>query len=237
MACQRGLVAQGHSDYSDPAPRKRCRSIAEQGLTVRQPMFRYTNDKYGFQIDFPDDWGKSSGFARMPMRMANLVNNADIREEFTNQKKEFFNIVIQAMQPEIPPDIAEMIFQTQALERRYTDIAVGRIYIEGREHTWATYAMTGGLGFQAWSKKYMIVLNGYGYALTASCPREHAGSDVEQAWDRIASSFKLTGPLDRNALILNGSKEAQQAIAALRIDVRGELERARYRALVMRQKP
>lgn len=188
---------------------------------------QYVNQRYCFQLDFPDPWRKSRGLERMSVWLADVINHAGILEEFTDGNKQFINIVMETMQPEIPPDITAMLFQTQALDLGYTEIEVGTFEVEQREHAWATYVMNR----KGWLKKYMIIVNGLGYALTASCPIEQRSREVEDRWDRIAASFQLTVPLDRDVLALNASFQTRMAIAALREDAMRELERRRRRAI------
>jgi hypothetical protein len=184
-------------------------------------MSKYVNDDYYFEIEFPNDWEKTSGFSRIPIFLSNTIMNANILEEFTNKKKEYLNIVIETMRPEIPPDLTEMMFQLTALQMNYTYIESGRINIEARDHTWSSYVISN----KVWSKKYMIVLNGYGYALTTSCPIEQSSNKVGEEWDRIVASFKLTKPIDKEVLTLNESYQAIQLIASLRDEIWRELAR------------
>ncbi len=186
-------------------------------------MWKYVSDRYCFEISFPDDWGKSSGLSRIPVFLSNTFMHANILDEFTNRRKEYLNIVMETMRPEPPPDITAMLFEMRALQANYTGVELGRINIGGRDHTWASYVMNG----KGWLKKYMIVLNGLGYALTASCPIEQRNNEVEEGWDRIAASLKLTTPIDQDVLIFNGSYEATQMIESLRKELWLERERRR----------
>ena len=194
---------------------------AGQGEQVSS-MPKYVNERYGFELNFPDDWAKTSGRARIPLLLSNVIMHANILEEYGNQQKEYINIVIEKMQPEIPPDIIEMIFHIEALDRNYTEIEFGRIHIAERDHTWATYVMNR----RGWLKKYGIVLNGYGYALTASCPIEQRSQEVEGGWDRIAASFRLTGTVKPYA----PARDYAFLMDALRNSTRIELEARKRKA-------
>ncbi len=188
-------------------------------------MFRYINERYCFQMDFPDGWGKSSGFDRLPVIAANVIKDADIEEEFVNKNLERLNIVVQAMQPELTPDITEMLAETNALENNFTGFESGRIEIAGRSHTCATYLVG-----RAWSKKYLIVLNGYGYALTCCLPLERKSQEVEDGWDRIAASLRLTVPMDPAVVRFNQSLEAARMLTIIRREFWMQRERARHKA-------
>ncbi len=133
-------------------------------------------------------------------------------KNFSYGNKEYLNIVIELLQPEVPPDINELIFTLNAQEKNYTDLQFGRITIGGRDHAWVCYVMNG----KGWLKKYMIVLNGYGYALTASCPIDHRSPMVEESWDSITASFRLLYPIDKSVTALNNSPQARRLIETTR---------------------
>lgn len=190
--------------------------------TERTPTYR--NDKYGFTLDLPIGWTISSGVSRIPFILSNVINRANILEEFSLDNKEYLNIVVEQMQPEFPPDINELMFALQAQEMNYTDLQFGRITIGGRDHAWVCYVMTG----KGWLKKYMIVLNGYGYALTASCPLEHRSPVVEKTWDGIAASFRLLRPIDNSGTTLNTSPQARRSIELLREKLKTQLEERKH---------
>ena len=187
--------------------------MADQGMPT------YRNGKYGFEIDLPAGWAVSSGFSRVPVHLANVINRANVLEEFTNGRVEHLNIVVERMQPELPPDINELIFTLNARERGYTSVQFGRITVGGRVHAWASYVMN----LKGWLKKYLIVLNGYGYALTASCPIERRSLEVEGTWDSIATSFRLLNPIDSSVIALNDSPQAQRLLEQLRNELLTQL--------------
>jgi hypothetical protein len=187
-------------------------------------MSTYQNDKFGFEIDLPDGWAITTGCSRIPVLLSNAVNRANILEEFTNGNKEFINIVVEQMQPEIPPDINELLFTLQAQEMNYSNVEFGRIFIGGRDHTCVRYVMQQ----KGWIKKYMIVLGGYGYALTASCPIEQRSSLVEDTWDKIAASIRLLNPIDNSVITYNNSPEAHSSIESLRNHLLLQLENRKH---------
>ena len=153
---------------------------------------KYRNEKYGFEIDLPSGWGITSGFSRIPVILSNVILDANILEEFSDGDKQYLNIVVEIFQIEIPPDVNEQIFTLQAKKMNYTDVQFGRISVCGQVHACVSYVMNQ----KGWLKKYLIVLNGYGYALTASCPLEHRNPKIEETWDNIARSLRLLNPID-----------------------------------------
>jgi len=175
-------------------------------------MSKYRNEKYGFEIDLPSGWGITSGFSRIPVILSNIIQHANILEEFSGGDKEYLNIVVKLIQPEIPPDIIDLIFMLNAQEMNYTDLQFGRIIVSGQVHACISYVMNQ----KGWLKKYPIVLNGYGYALTASCPLVDRNPKVEETWDNIARSLRLLNPIDDSIIAINNSPQARRAIELMR---------------------
>jgi len=180
----------------------------------------YRNDKYGFEIDLPDGWAITSGFSRLPVILSTIIQSANILEEFSYNGTEYLNIVVEKMQPEIPPDINELMFTVQARRMKYTDVKFGRITIADHLHAYVSYIM----GLKGFLKKYMIVLNGYGYALTASCEIDHRSLKVEETWDNIATSFRLLKPIDSSVVTFNNSPQARRLIELMRKELLEQLE-------------
>ena len=67
----------------------------------------------------------------------------------------------------------------------YSNLTFGRISVQNEEHLWARYAM----GWGVWTKKYLIVLAGVEYDLTATCKDQKMLSAREPVWDAVAASF------------------------------------------------
>ena len=102
----------------------------------------------------------------------------------------------------------------------YADLKFGRITVGGRDHAWVCYIMNG----KGWLKKYMIVLNGHGYALTASCLIGHRSPTVEEKWDSIAASVRLLTPIDNSLIAFNNSPQVRHSIELLREQLKTQLE-------------
>jgi tetratricopeptide (TPR) repeat protein len=90
------------------------------------------------------------------------------------------------MQVELPPDLQQLVFTINAQDMEYTDLEFGRITVGDREHAWARYC----IGGKVRSKKYMIVLDGIGYAITGSCNNDSLFANKERSWDAVVTSFR-----------------------------------------------
>ena len=64
---------------------------------------------------------------------------------------------------------------------------LGRFTVRGKEHVWARYNVGNG----RWVGKYLVVLNGIEYAITATCLDEKLLLQMENAWDVIVNSFRI----------------------------------------------
>jgi hypothetical protein len=183
-------------------------------------IWTYRNEMHGFEIDLPRDWAITSGFSRIHVILSTMIQHANILEEFSCGGKEHLNIVVEKMQPEIPPDINELMFTLQARKMKYTDVKFSRLTIVGKDHACVTYIMN----LKGYLKKYLIVLNGYGYALTASCRIDYKNPETEDRWDSIAKSFRLLRPIDSVVVAINNSPKARRLIESLRKDLKKQVE-------------
>jgi hypothetical protein len=175
-------------------------------------MPSYRNEQHAFEIDLPADWSITRGLARIPVVLSNVIMRANILEEFSCGPDQWLNIVVERMIPEPPPETNEMAFSLIAQDRNYTDLEFGRITVAGRLHAWARYVMLS----RVWVKKYLIVLNGHGYAITASSSSQDKLPAYEKTWDCIATSLRLIGPVSDSIAALNDTPSARRTLEKLR---------------------
>ena len=107
--------------------------------------------------------------------------------EFSTGPNEYLNIAVEIMKPEPPPHFLVYFFLQYAQQMNFSDCTFGRIFVGQKEHVWARYQMLNNV----WSKKYMIILNETGYAISASCIGKEMIIQREKEWDEIAESFRL----------------------------------------------
>jgi hypothetical protein len=181
-------------------------------------MKTYRNDKLGFEIDVPEAWSLASG--RMPLVPAAMFALKSgwvpgVEVQFVDAD-ENVNISIEPMVPEPPPDVTELMFRLYAQDMGYAQCQFGRITVGGRQHTWARYVLAG----EVWSKKYMLVLGGNGYAITAACQGEQLFAQREKVWDAVASSFRLLAPGKHDDAVRGHSTSALQQTLEMRLERR-----------------
>jgi tetratricopeptide (TPR) repeat protein len=150
----------------------------------------YQDEEHGFEIDIPKDWTVYKH--NTPVLDSVFFKFAygwspDVDVAFVSGPNETLNVVVETMVPEPTPNITERFFRLYAQNMNFTDCECGRITIEGKVHTWARYQYKN----KIWSKKYMIVLNKKGYAITASCNSKELFLQSEKVWDAIATSFRM----------------------------------------------
>jgi tetratricopeptide (TPR) repeat protein len=150
----------------------------------------YRDKKHGFEIDIPEDW---TIYKKIVPALAPVLRPAhswapNVDVAFTCGPNEILNIVVETMTPEPTPNFTENLFRLYAQSMNFVNCEYGRITVGNKEHTWTRYQIEN----KIWSKKYMIVLKGKGYAITASCNDKEKFSQREKIWDAIAVSFRLT---------------------------------------------
>jgi hypothetical protein len=157
----------------------------------KQPQIRtYRYERAGFEIDLPVDW---SPYDENPSPLESLGTKLSfgwtphLDAAFRCGENETLNVVIEPMLPEPPPHLTQQMFGLVAPRMGYTDCQFGRISVGGKAHTCVRYTMGG----RVWCKKYLLVFDGQGYAITASCDDPNLFSQRESIWDTIASSLRV----------------------------------------------
>jgi tetratricopeptide (TPR) repeat protein len=137
-------------------------------------MKLYQNKALGFEINIPDHW-------------PNPVIPAPDTAVFNIAPDERFNIIVGPLVPERLVEFTQVEFLQYAKSKGYTDVEIGVIPVESRDHAWGRYSMGNG----TWSKKYMLAFGTMEYAITASCLGKSLIPEKEKQWDGIVGSFRL----------------------------------------------
>lgn len=154
----------------------------------------YRDPKHGFEIDIPENWEihqESVPASALASVFSGLRcgHGSDVDVVFTNGPDEIMNFLVETMNSEPTPSFTERLFRAQAQHTmNYTHCEYGRIIVGNKAHAWARYLFSNKL----WSKKYMIVLDGKGYAITVSHNDDReAFLQREKVWDAIAASLRV----------------------------------------------
>jgi tetratricopeptide (TPR) repeat protein len=142
-------------------------------------MKTYTNSDYGFILHIPESWS-------IPVNGEQITPHG-ISIEFRCDAQEAFNIQLG---PEISTSSLEKTSQEitiYAQKSNYSNLTVGIIRICNIDHVWASYNIAKNI----WSKKYLLVLDGIEYAITATSSDEHLHVKQSVKWDNIVTSFQL----------------------------------------------
>ena len=153
-------------------------------------MKTYTDNKQGYKIDLPDDWelnvNNTPIIANLLFR---LTYGGPLKNgmEFIHGPNETLNFSIESIPSIVTPEIIQLTFMEYAQREGYSSVKFGRIFVNGKVHPWVRYQMAPNV----WSKKYMIILNNVGYAITASFQGNELVAQTESEWDTIVSSLQL----------------------------------------------
>ena len=145
-------------------------------------MKTYQDEKLGFAMDVPDEWLLPAfGAARTPVGESVVFGCGYF---------EAFNLQIGLLNPEPSAGQTENEFRQYVQGNNFSSLEFGRLVVSGKEHIWARYYVGGG----RWNKKYLVVLNGVEYAITATCFYQNRLLEREQVWDAVVASFRLLAP-------------------------------------------
>jgi len=179
-------------DEPEPKQTRQGRGLGfvQDKLEPKQPQIRtYRYEQAGFEIDLPVDWSPDDERPSLPKSLGTKLLfgwTPHVDAAFRCGVNETLNVVIEPMSPEPPPHLTQHLFNLAAPQMGYADCQFGRISVGGKAHTCVRYT----LGGQVWCKKYLLVFDGQGYAITASCNDPDLVSQREKVWDAIASSLR-----------------------------------------------
>ncbi len=142
-------------------------------------MKTYRDDKLDIQLDVPEEWSLPKFGPTHTPEGESLV--------FLCSYFEAFNIQIGPSSPELSLAQTEVLFRQYVQSHNWSSLEFGRIVVEGKEHVCARYYLGRGM----WSRKYLIVLSGIEYAITASCYYGDMLAEREKVWDSVVKSLRL----------------------------------------------
>lgn len=149
-------------------------------------MKTYRNEQFGFEIDIPDTWSFCE-----TMNMTGQPPGKGRRLNFQCAANENFIILVEPLPGSVlnesPVNQKEKELKQIGEDKGYTEIGLGRFCIEGKEHCWMRYYEGDG----HWTKKYIIVIPGTEFTVTASCLDQKQLLQMEKAWDQVANSFRF----------------------------------------------
>jgi hypothetical protein len=146
----------------------------------------YRNEHYGFRIDVPSQWAVSP-----KSLVSRLLGRGDRNPTLRGTHPETLSIMIGRLRSEPTPGETERQFIRHASGRGLRDVEMGRFMLLGKEHVWMRYFMQPGIHV----KKYLLVLGGTEYSVTAFLGQEGEPSQVrdarEQLYDEVLATFRL----------------------------------------------
>ena len=151
----------------------------------------YRNRNYGFEIDLPSEWAVCKGGLPIIPKILLTIRHRGSPEpeiEFSTGPNEYLNISIEKFNIVPSPHLLKSLFSQYAKQMNFTNCKYGDISVGQKEHIWMSYQMKNNI----WSKKYMIILDNVGYAITASCVGKDMFLRREKVWDEIAETFRRT---------------------------------------------
>lgn len=136
-------------------------------------MGTYRNEELGFEIDFPAHWPKP----RFVFPDCVII---------TSPPNFQLNITVGPMDAERLLEFTAAEFRQYSKQQNYTDLIMGKIRVNNKDHVWAKYNM----GHDNWAKKYMITFGGIEYAITCACYSKENYLIYEAVWDDIVVTLK-----------------------------------------------
>lgn len=148
-------------------------------------MKTYRDEPHGFELDVPEEWSPHAGLGYVH----SLGKGHEIA--FRCGPNETFSIQTAPSTPEpLIPQI-EHELREHAKDKGFTELKLGRITVEGKEHVWARYCT----GYGKWVKKYRLVFSAAEYIITATGRVQDMQMEKEN-WDTVVTSFRLLSHAD-----------------------------------------
>ena len=167
-------------------------------------MKTYRNERLGFEIHMPEEWA-------LPTRVG-LGGLA-----FGCGPDEGFDVAVGPFLSQPSLEDTERRFAQYASAQGYGDLEFGRTSVGGKGHVWIRYRMEG----DVWAKKYLLVFDGVGYALTGTCCSRKMLARREKAFDAVAKSFRLLEeyPRDLRSILKMISELTHPSAMPKRVDL------------------